>query len=240
MGSGRSGPGRSGFGAWLDGAGVHDRLGRGREVDPLFPVAAVQALDELVDDRVLRGDLGSTKAYVEVDGGAAEGVEPHRWLVGWDGALDCLHDLAAHLAGDPLDVLEVAVVADADLDGHRHLLLGQVVVGDDGGGDGCVRDDEEVVGQLADDRVAPVRVLDVSLHPVVELDEVARLDLARGEDVHAGEQVGQGVLQGERDRQAADAERGEQRRDGHAEAVEQDQRAEHPDRDSRDVHEDGG
>src|SRR5436305_3403153 len=41
----------------LDGAGVDDRLDLGGDVDALFAVAAVQALDELVDDQVLRGDL---------------------------------------------------------------------------------------------------------------------------------------------------------------------------------------
>jgi hypothetical protein len=191
-----------------------------------------------MDDQALCADVGGAQADIEADAGVAEGVVPDGGLVLGNGVIDLLHHLPADLDGDPLDVLEVALIADPARDGHGYLVLGQVVVGDDGGCHRSVRDNEDVVRELADNRVAPVRILDVSLHPVVKLDEVARLYLARGEDVDTGEQVAQRVLQGEGNRQAANAQGGEQRRNGHSKAVEQDQSTDRPYDHPGDAHED--
>jgi 5-amino-6-(5-phosphoribosylamino)uracil reductase len=84
---------------------VHDRAHRERDLDLLGLVTAVQALDELVDDQVLRGDLGRPQDHGEIDAGIPEGVVPDGRLVIRHGAFDRSHHIPAHLAGDPLDML---------------------------------------------------------------------------------------------------------------------------------------
>src|SRR3970282_298674 len=58
------------------------------------------------------------------------------------------------------------------------------------------------VRSLSQGGVPPRHVLHVPLLTGAELHEVARADLAGGQNVDAGEEVGQGVLQGQADRQA--------------------------------------
>src|SRR5690242_14404608 len=112
---------------------VDDRLRRRRIVYAFLLVAGMQALDELVDDQGLGADVSGAQADVEADAGAGEGAVPDGGLVLRDGALDLLHHLLADLDRDPLDVAEVARVAHVARDDHGYLVLGQVVVGDDGG-----------------------------------------------------------------------------------------------------------
>ena len=78
---------------------------------------------------------------------------------------------------------------------------------------------------MAHARGAPSNVDDEALDTVGELHVVPHADRPVGEQVQAGEQIRQRVLQGQRDGEATDAERGEERRDLHAERSEQDEAA---------------
>src|ERR1041385_4148679 len=60
-------------------------------------------------------------------------------------------------------------------------------------------------------------------------------DVARGEDVNSGEEIGERILEREADREAADPQRGERRRDRDAERLQDDQDADHQGDDAGDV-----
>lgn len=166
-------------------------------------------------------------------------MEAHRRLVVGDTTGDVGHHTVHDVERDRLDVLQVALVAHPDLHEDRQLLLGLRVVGHVGPRQAPVGDDHQVVRQVAHHTVAPVDVDDVPLLPAAEPDIVARLDRLRGEDVDAGEEVGEGVLQREGDRETADAEGGDQRGDGHPDGLQGHEHAHRQHHDPRDVHEDG-
>src|SRR3989304_4902364 len=78
----------------------------------------------------------------------------------------------------------------------------------------AVRHHDDVVLEHPHARRAPAHVHDVALDVPGDLDVVADADRAVHEQVHAGEQVRERVLEGERDGEAADAEGGEGRGGG--------------------------
>ena len=104
---------------------------------------------------------------------------------------------------------------DDEVDRHSHRRRRQVEVGEDRLRQLLVRHDDGVVLQRAQPRRPPADRFDVPLFPlgVVDLDVVARAHGAVGQQVEAGEEVGQRLLQRQRDGQRADAQRGHQRRD---------------------------
>ena len=143
----------------------------------------------------------------------------------------------------------VRVDADelADALDERRELVGRRVVGDaDGLLDPPVLARAEVVHRRADERRVgegdervverpdprrpEAHLLDRAFD-VVHLDPVADLERAIGEDRDGAEEVLDGVLARQRDRDAADAEAGEQRRDVHAEVVRDPDDAQHDDED---------
>src|SRR5437867_2801739 len=199
-----------------------DRVG---DHDPLVPVPPVQALDELVLDEILRHVLLPAQGHRELNRGVAERVVTDgRREVPYP-PLDLLHDLPPHLDGHDLDFSQIRVVAHADVELHRLLGIGQAEIGGDGRSELGVRNDREIVRQLADRGVAPGDVLDVALLPRAKPNEVTRSHLARQEDVDPGEEIREGILQRQSDRQPADSEGGEERRAGNAEPLEDDKGA---------------
>ena len=130
-----------------------------------------------------------------------------------------------------LDRVGVGVGGDGQRDGHRDAGDRQVEVGQDRLRQLLVGDDDDVVRGRAQPRRAPADGLDEALFlAVVELDVVARAHGPIGEQVQAREEVGERVLQRERDRQRADAQRGQQRRDRDAQRLQRHDRGQHGDR----------
>jgi hypothetical protein len=191
-------------------------------------------------DPVLVAELADAQDDGEADAGVAEGVEPDDGLMVRHGAVDLGHRFGDDLVGHPLHVLQVAVVGHPDLDQDGQLFLGAHEVGHVRLRELTVGEDDQVVGQVADRRLPPVDVLDVALLAAAELDVVTGLDGLGGEDVDAREEVGEGVLQRQRDRQAADAQGGEHRGYGDPQRLQHHQEADRQDQDPGDVDEDRG
>ncbi len=101
----------------------------------------------------------------ENDARVAELVVPDPRFVIFFPPRDSVQDIPGYLEGDALDVLEIAVVVHAHGDVHQHLLQGLMIVGQDGGGELGVGDDDHVVGDGPYRRVAPGDVGDVTLLP---------------------------------------------------------------------------
>src|SRR5215472_13969256 len=104
-----------------------------------------------------------------------------------------------------------------------------MVIGNDGLGQFVVGDDNHVVGESADGGAAPTDVGDIAFLAAVQLNIVAQPDLSGESDVEAGEQVREGILQGEGNGQAADTQGREYGGDVKAKLLEQDQGAEDQD-----------
>ncbi len=189
----------------------------------------MEALDELVLDEILRHVVARPQDHGELNARVAEGVVADERREPGHAALDLPHHLAPHVHRDALDVPEIRPVAHADLEQDRLLGVGEGEVRGDGGGELRVRDDRQVVRQLADGRVAPGDVLHVPFLARTEPDEVSRAHLAGEENVNPGEQVGQRVLQGEPHGQPAHAQGGEQRGNRDPERVEHHQPAQRED-----------
>lgn len=201
-------------------------------------VALVHALDELVPHEVLRRRLGHPQDDVEVDAGVAEAVVADERLEFLHAALDLGERLPGDLHRDALDVGEVAPVRDPDLDQDRHLGPRPVEVRDDGRRQPGVGDQDHVVADVPERGVPPVDVDHVAFLAAVEPHVVAGDDLLGGQDVQAGEQVRERVLQREGHGQAADSQGGEQRGDRHPHRLQHDQPAEDEDQQAADVRED--
>ncbi len=185
-------------------------------------------------------DVLDAQDDVEGDAVFAELFVTHGWLEAGDAVLAVREDVARGLEGDALDLLEVAAVGDGQRDGDRALGQRLLVVHQGGGGDALVRHDDHIAGRGPERRVAPAHVGDSARGTGRELDVVADANLFRDECGDTGEEVRQGVLQGEGRCETADAEGCEQRRDGDAVRVEDQDDADGVDADVDHGGQDGG
>ena len=194
--------------------------------DAFLAEAFEDAFAHFVLDQILIDELGNLADDCEVDGRIAEARDEA------DGGRrfgeEAGNDARAGVGffkEDAFDDFGVVIVADADGDEKGHAAFGQVVVRDDDLGEFGVGNDDQVVGEGADGGGSPADVRDEAFLAGFELDVVAEADLAGEGDVEAGEEVGQGVLQGESDGDTADAEGGEDGGDGDVEGIEEDEDA---------------
>ena len=73
--------------------------------------------------------------------------------------------------------------------------------------------DHDVVREHPHARGAPPDIAHISFLPGLQLDEIPDADRLFHQDMHAGEQVAQRILKGQRDGEAPDAQRGQKRGD---------------------------
>lgn len=185
-----------------------DRPDRIRDVDALLAVAARERFDEFVFQEELVVEVAAVQDDVEVDARLAEGGEAHERRLLYL-AVDARDDFVGHLERDLFHEVEVAVVGDADGDADGHVERGHAEVRDVRGGDLLVRDDDHVAAaRRHDGREAPGDVRHAAFLAGAEPDVVAEAQLFREDEVQAGEDVGECLLQREGDRHAADAHRG--------------------------------
>ena len=122
---------------------------------------------------------------VEVDARFAEGVETHGWLH-LDVLVDAAHDLMGNIECHALDLVEIAVVGDADRDADDDVFVRHAVVRDVRRGNLLVWDDDHVAAAGRHDRrEAPGDVCDAALFTRVELDVVIEAQLFGDDQVEA-------------------------------------------------------
>lgn len=173
----------------------------------------VDKFGDLADEREVNG--GFSEAGDESDEGGRIGEEAGDFASAGQGLFE----------EDAFDELGVVAVTDADGDEEGHALFGEEVIGYDNLGEFGVGDDDEVVGESTDGGGAPTDIGDEAFFAGFELDVVAEAHLAGEGDVKAGEEVGEGVLEGKSDGDAADAEGGEDGGDRNVEGIEEDEDA---------------
>ena len=105
----------------------------------------MDAFDELVADEVLVGDGPDPQDDVEGDAGVGEAAVADDGLEGGHAPVGFAEDFAGDGDGDRFDVVEVTAVADADGDDDGAFGEGLGEVGDGGGGEFLVGDDDQGV-----------------------------------------------------------------------------------------------
>src|SRR5262249_43823077 len=140
-------------GARAVGAGL-DFHGPRREgnLDILLAVAAVEPFDELVPEQVLVAELLRPENHRKVDARLAKAAIANDGCLRRHPTRDRAHDLARHLDGHALYLLEIALVPYPDIYQHRERLLGRMKVREDGRGKLRVGDDDQVVADMLDGR----------------------------------------------------------------------------------------
>ena len=163
--------------------------------------------------------------HIKINAGLGEAVVADERLKSLDPAGGRLQHLFGDLDRDLLHLVQIAAIADAHGNDDRTFGVRLRVVGEDGLGDLLVRHDHHAVVGVLDGRVAPVHVDDLAIFAGRQFHEIPHLDLLGHQNIDAGKQIRQGVLQRQSDGQAADAQSGEQRRDRDPERLQQKQEA---------------
>lgn len=164
---------------------------------------------------------------LEVGGGDAGVGEEEGRGIGED-AGNCGGDFEADL----FDEGEIGVIGDEDGDEGADAEFREIVIEDDAVGDGFIGDDDGGVGAGLDAGGAPADVGDGAFLVGTEADVVADGDGGFDEEVDAGEDIAECILESERDGEAADAEGGEDGGDGDAPDTQQDQQADAEDKEA--------
>src|SRR5262245_27655290 len=215
------GPATTSNGAQLKAADLN------RDPDPLRCEPAQDPPPELVLDQELVGERRHVadereiqrviaEARYELGGGLRLREEPGHLIA---------NGLRDFLLENALDQIWIGAVVHGDPEEQRHPRLRQVVVRDDRLGHLLVGNRDDDVLQHAHAGRPPSDVDDMALDRVGDPDVVAHADRLVREQVDPREEIRERVLQGQRDRDTADAERGEDRRDLDAERAQQHQQA---------------
>lgn len=186
-----------------------------RNLDVFFTVSFGQFFDEVVLELVLVFKACGVNQYVELDAGFPEGMEKNlgQNLAGF---LGIGHDLTGNLQRDILDFLQVAVVGNADGNFDCDVLLGQVVIRDDGAGNIFVRDYDEVSHDGLNRGVTPCDVCYESLFAAAQHDVIIQAKLLGNDEMKPGENVGESFLHTKGNTHAANAESREDRGNGNS------------------------
>lgn len=186
----------------------------------------VEALKDGFEDRGANEDGAELlfdledEAELEVGGGHAG--------VGYEEGFRVGEDAGVGLGGfhaNAFDEGDVGAVADEDGDAGADAEDGEIVVEQVAIGDGFVGDDDGGVGGGLDAGGAPADVGDGAFLLGGEADELADGDGSFDQEVDAGEEVAESVLQGESHGEATDAEGGEDGGNGDAPEAEEDEQA---------------
>ena len=235
-----------------------------RNLDVLLPVAVCERLNEFVFELILQVEAAGVQYDIEVDAGVPEGMEADdrrgesdgfQFIIQGFGALLAVGRgiilgivqrgfflvkfygyFLCHLQRDLFHELQIAVIGNADRDGDDDIVPRFAVVRGDGGGDGLVRnhDDIAVVGR-GDRRIAPVDVRDAAFFSRAEADIVVDLQLFGDDELQPGENVCKGFLQTECQRHTADTHGRDDRCDGNAVILQDDEHADAVDHDLENV-----
>ena len=123
----------------------YDCPNREGDFDAFLTEAGRQGFDEFVLEAELVIKAGGMQEHVEVDAAFAEVVETDRRLaVGINFFAEALQHLMGYFECDVLDLLQIAVIGHAHGDFDDDIVAGHAVVGDDGGGDFLVRNDNHI------------------------------------------------------------------------------------------------
>ena len=197
----------------------------------------METLDELVPYRALSSELTYHHADLKVDARVREGIEQEHRLFPRDPAFQILEDPPRNLEGNTLHMLEVGFVAHPDANSHPERGMWQVVILHAGRGERRIRDGNEIAaGEGLDRRVSRPNVGHPTLLSGAELHVVSGPHLPRQDDLYAGEEISERVLQRQRDRQATDAEGGDQRSNVDPEVLQDDEQPENRDCALSEVH----
>ena len=126
---------------------------------------------------------------------------------------------------DFLDLGEIGVIGDEDGYEGADAGVGEVVVEDDAVGDGFIGDDNGGVGAGLDAGGAPADVSNGAFLVGADADIVTNLDRGFDEEVDAGEDVAEGILESQGNGEAAYAEGREDGGDGDAPDAKQNEQA---------------
>ena len=172
----------------------------------------------------LMGKFTGIENDIEVDGGFAESMETDNWSGDYL-IVNGLHDSAGSFQRDALDLVQVAVIADADRNRDSQCLLRNVVICYDGGSNLLVWYDDSIAGVGQYGGETPGNVRYTAFFTAAKPYIVFRAQLLGQNKMYAGKDVGQGVLQPEGYGHAANAQGGHNGRYGDAAIFQDDESA---------------
>ena len=110
-----------------------------------FSVSLVEGLDEFMLHEIVSAPLLCFERYGKENACLAEGVEAHRGLVSWHTARCFTHDLLRDIERYPFYLVEVPRVCRAYLYGESYLAIRDSEIGDRGGGNLCVGNNDNIL-----------------------------------------------------------------------------------------------
>ena len=197
----------------------------------------MQTLDQFVPNGPLTFELSHLHSDLEIDAGVAKCVITYDRVFDRAAAIYGCQNLTRDLECHLLHMLEIAVVAHPHLHADPERLARHAEVLHHRGRQQCVRHRQEVaVGEREDRGVTALHVRDPALVARVESHIVLWSDLLGENDLNAGKEVAERILQRERDREATDSQCPNERRDVDAEVLQNDEDADHAYGESSRVH----
>ena len=184
----------------------------------------------------LVGEFTGMQGNIEIDAAVCKCVETHGWRQ-IDFVVDALHDLVGDFQRYPFNLFEVAVIAYADRDCDRDILLRHTVVGEYGSGDFLVRYDNDVAGAGEDGGETPGDIRYPAFIPGIQADVVIDAQLLGKDEMQSREEIGEGILQTEGYGHTTNAQSSDDRCNRYAAVFEDDEDAHRIDDDADDIRE---